>query len=59
MLLTRMAVSNGNDHDEQVGRTLRKEDQEPLFCGATPPPSSLVEPELTVLRDGDMVGHGR
>lgn len=34
---------------------LRKEDQEPLFCGDTPPPSSLDGPEEVVLRDG-MIG---
>ena len=38
------------------GLTLRKEDQEPLFCGAMPAPSSLeevdmVEAEMEVRRD--------
>lgn len=35
--------------------TFKKEDQEPLFCGDTPAPSSLDEPDMVVFREGDMV----
>lgn len=57
MLLTVLYFSNGKHHDKLVRRTFRKEDQEPLFCGDTPPPSSLEDPEAAVFRDGDMIGH--
>ena len=36
-----------------VALTLRKDDHEPLFCGATPAPSSLDE--LEGEREGAMV----
>ncbi len=46
MLLTVKYVSL---RSEIVGAhviTFRNEDQEPLFCGATPPPSSLEELDI-------------
>lgn len=33
------------------GRTLRNEDQEPLFCGATPAPSSLDDEGMLLLNE--------
>lgn len=35
--------------------TFKNEDQEPLFCGDTPAPSSLDELEVVVFREGDIV----
>lgn len=32
-------------------RTLRNEDQEPLFCGATPAPSSLDDEDMLMLNE--------
>lgn len=37
--------------------TFRKELQEPLFCGDTPPASSLDGPAVVVFREGDMIDH--
>lgn len=38
-------------HVMKVVRTLRNEDQEPLFCGATPAPSSLEDEDMLMLKE--------
>ena len=38
-------------HVAKEVRTLRNEDQEPLFCGATPAPSSLDDEDMLMLNE--------